>query len=289
MSQYILNSLIIFTRLNSYKYLFLVFTFLVAGCDAFSVSQAAPTTLPPTQRENIITDLYINNGGCKLPCLLGITPGETSIQDVYNKFSQIGYFEDQTRVVDTYQNIAFSTISPPDGYINKYNDNKWGFSMNIKDNVVIGFVTGASDVFLFSDTTLSKFLSVFDQPEEIWVEIIQAQIGDPDYSIVLYYPSQGVFINWRGRVNSVISETDSNITVTVCPQLLPTEADTIIGSYPPFFYLFSPNKKMSFEEIIVQHLTHDPSFRLLDKLSTKNFYDTYINPDTNVCFPLSFP
>jgi hypothetical protein len=105
----------------------------------------------------------------------------------------------------------------------------------------------------------------------------------------MYYPSKGIFINWRGGVDSVVSENENSITVMACPQYMPTEADTVIGLYSPFFYLFSPNEKMPFDEIIVQHLTSDPSYRLLDEVDSEKFYSIYLDPTTQDCFPFSYP
>ncbi len=47
------------------------------------------TFLPtvPNPREELV-ELYGTNGGCKLPCWWGITPGETTIQEVQNYFRQ---------------------------------------------------------------------------------------------------------------------------------------------------------------------------------------------------------
>src|SRR6266498_836402 len=166
----------------NYKYALLILLFLVISCNTRPATEQSipltktpilhPTqtllpTLSPTQVSKIVTDLYMNNGGCELPCFVGIVPGHTSIQDVYSRFSQIGYFEDQTRVVDTYQHIAFATKIPPNGFVSSRNDGRWGFSMRVKNDTVVGFVTGATDIEKFSAPSLSKFLSYFGQPEEL--------------------------------------------------------------------------------------------------------------------------
>jgi hypothetical protein len=274
-----------------YKCTFLILLFLVVSCSVLPTHPTTPPTLSPTHIANIVSELYMNNGGCKLPCLLGIVPKQTSIQDVYSRFSRIGDFEDQTRVVDTYQNIAFVAKSPPDGIIGSFNDNRWGFSMRVKNDIVVGFVTGATDIKKFSVPSLSKFLSYFGQPEEIWIRIIGSMLIDenPDYEIALYYPSKGIFIRWRENAITVLSQTKKSITVTACPQYLPTYSDTAIGLYPPFFYLFSPDETLPFDEIINTHLSEDSggSYHSLSAADVKKFYTTYRESNTQDCFPFS--
>lgn len=274
-----------------YKGTFLILLFLMVSCNIPLAGQTPPTTMSPTQAPNIVTELYANNGGCKLPCLLGMVPGQTRVQDVYRQFSEVGYFEDQTRVVDNYQNITFVAKTVPNGFITSINDDKWGFSMRVKNNTVEGFVTGAADIEKFSTPSISEFLSYFGQPEEIRIRIIGSMLVDenPDYEIALYYPSKGVFIRWRGNTNSVLSQTEKHITVIACPQYLPTYSDMVMGLYPPFFYLFSPDETSSFEQIIDTHLSEDPggSYRSLSATDVKEFYTIYRESDTQVCFPFS--
>jgi len=62
---------------------------------------------------------------------------------VYSRFSQIGYFDDMTRAVDTYQHIAFATIVTPNDLVGTYYDKRWGFSMRVENDTVVGILTGA--------------------------------------------------------------------------------------------------------------------------------------------------
>jgi hypothetical protein len=254
------------------------------------LTQTPLPTLSSTQVLQIVRELYASNGGCKLPCLLGIIPGQTSIQDVYNQFSQIGYFEDQTRPIDTYQNIAFATAVPPNELVGTLNDNRWGFSMRVINGNVVGLLTGATDIEEFSMPSLSKFLTYFGKPEEIWVMDIESMSGNPDYEMILYYPSKGIFIRWRGEVESVVAQSNNNLTVMVCPQPMPTKADTKIGLFPPHFYLFTPNENMTLDAIIKSHLSEDPggSYQLMDNTDLEKFYTMYMDSTTQDCFPISY-
>lgn len=274
-----------------HKCALLILLFGVISCNTHSVTEINAPTKAPTQVAEIVTDLYMNNGGCELPCFVGIIPGQTSIQDVYSRFSPIGYFEDQTRAVDTYQRIAFATNIPPNGFISSRNNDRWGFSMRVSEDTVLGFVTGATDIERFSTPSLSRFLSYFGQPEEIRVMLIEQMDNSLDhYVIALYYPSKGIFISWRGKTSAVLSQTEKSITVTACPQYLPTYADMAIGLYPPFFYLFSPDPTLPFDKIIKTHLSEDPAgtYQPLNINDVQRFYSMYLDTATSDCFPLSY-
>jgi hypothetical protein len=251
--------------------------------------QPTQPTLAPTEVSRIIRDMYITNGGCELPCLWGIMPGKTQIQDIHGKLSQIGTFKDITRPVDNFQTVAFTVLAPAD-LIGIYNDETWSFHLRLENSLVVGLLTGVTVIEEFSNPSLSKFLSYFGKPEEIWVMDIEDMTGNPDYEIVLYYPSKGIFIRWRGEVESVVTQTQNSLTVMVCPQYMPTESDTKVGSYPPHFYLFSPNAGMKLDEIIKKHLSEDPggSYQLIDNVDLNSFYIMYLDPNTQDCFPITY-
>jgi hypothetical protein len=255
------------------------------------LTQTPLPILPPTQVAEVVRELYTNNGGCELPCLWRINPGVSTIQDVYDLFSQIGSFRDITRPVDAFQTIAFTT-SPPSDLVGIYDDDRWSFLVRVEYGVVVGFVAGVTVIEEFSVPTLATFLTYFDKPEEIRVRVIESMLVDepPDYEIALYYPTKGVFIRWRGETESVVAQTEKDITVMICPQHTPTEADTQKGSFPPHFYLFSPNENMPFDEIIKKHLSEDPSgsYQPLDKVSIEKFYTMYLEPGNQDCFPFSY-
>lgn len=254
-------------------------------------TQTPLPTLSPIQVAEIIRGLYTNNSDCQLPCLWGISPGETTIQDVYHRFSQIGSFRDITRPVDALPTIAFTT-SPPRDLISVYDDDKWSILMRAENDVVIGFVAGVSLIKEFSAPSLATFLTYFGKPEEIRVRIIESMLIDenPDYEVALYYPTKGIFIRWRDESGFVVSQTEKNIMVMICPQYMPTEADTLKGSYPPFFYLFSPNENMPFNEIIETHLSEDPSgsYQPLEKTNIEEFYTMYLDSANENCFPFDY-
>lgn len=247
-------------------------------------------TLSPTQIVEGVRQMYENNGGCELPCLWGIVPGKTRFQDLQEGLGQLGTFEDVTRSTDYFQTVSFKVaVTAPDDLIGTYDDERWSFGFSLENDVVVGIFTGIGPIEKFSQPSLAGFLSYFGRPEEIRIEVIPDPSDLPDYAIALYYPSKGIFINWRGTADSVINENEKGIEITTCPQYIPTLADTMIGSYPPYFYLFSPDPQIPFDEISTKHLALEPSYHLLDDTSVDKFYNTYLDPSTQVCLPFSYP
>lgn len=270
----------------SYRYAVLILLFLGVSCSIFPVE-----TPPPTQVTDVIRAFYMNNGGCELPCLWGIVPGQTRIETIEGNFSQIATFKDITRSVDHFQTVAFTVLAPND-LVGAYDDEQWSISLRLENGVVVGLLSGITVIEDFSNPSLARFLSYFGQPEEIWISVIESQTiaENPDYEIALYYPSKGVFIRWRGGANTVLNKTEKSITVTACPQYLPVDSDTLKGFYPPFFYLFSPDRNLPFDMIIYTHLSEDPGglYQSLSTADVKKFYTMYSQSNKQECFPLSY-
>jgi hypothetical protein len=65
-----------------------------------------PTFADPSQ---MIRNYYTTNGGCRLPCWWGITPGEISRDQVFQHFSQ---FSDYVLVIDGSNNELFVSFPP---------------------------------------------------------------------------------------------------------------------------------------------------------------------------------
>lgn len=268
-----------------YRYAVLVLLLFGVSCNIFPVATSSP------QVTDVIRDFYLNNGDCELPCLWGIIPGQTRIETLKQDFAQIATFHDITRAVDHYQTVVFTVLATNE-LVGIYDDEKWSFHLRLENDVVIGLLSGVTVIDDFSDPSLAKFLSYFGQPEEIWIRVIESQLPDenPDYEIALYYPSKGVFLRWRGGVDTVLSQTEQGMTVTACPQYLPIDADTMKGFNPPFFYLFSPDRNLPFDEIIYTHLSEAPgvSYQSLSAADIEKFYAMYSESDAQECFPLSY-
>ncbi len=112
--------------------------------------------------------IHENNGGCELPCWWGITPGETSWQEVHQRFSPLG------RVRISYHGEEITSISllfdiPEDHYF--YNSNSIHSTSLVEREIVqLIFVESLLVEPTFDEST-SGLLARFGLPEDIWMKI----------------------------------------------------------------------------------------------------------------------
>jgi hypothetical protein len=223
-----------------------------------------------------LLDLYLNNGGCQLPCWWGITPGETSWQEAREKLSPLGELT-KPMTKKGVQRYDYYFVVPenvdPLGYIEP--------ALWIEKEVVkaIGLNTGW--ITSNFDYSLSGLLERFEQPEEIWVYLVTDSMFEPHYEIELFYPTKGVMLSASGNAKI------QGQFLTLCPQ------DFRIGDFPPAIVLWSPAEKVTYKDFdssVLSGLTSglDQKYYLLRNLTRgfgeAAFYQTYLDPETTACF-----
>lgn len=240
----------------------------------------SPTNLPKLTVENrkdLLTNFVQENGGCQLPCILGITPGVTD-----SLAAQVftDYFETNSREADNQINdIAVDTFA----------NNNWagvylGFFENkifihtrlaveiIGDKVSQTFFfgqatqiidTGAKKLYgdsyynhLLKSFLLPNILETYGQPDQIIIRPSPEYLGHPSppaqytFGFVLFYPQWGFVVEY-------IAVREEN-------------ADNFVGcpTKPYVLHLSSwdPNKSITMNESIVH-------FSNLDGISKGNFSD----------------
>lgn len=249
-------------------------------------TQAVIPTLFPGQPEDAIRELYKTNNGCQLPCLWGIVPGKTAIEEVYDRFSLLGSFREVDRLTQDTVWMRF-TFSPPKD-IDLYNEGEWGISLQVSNGIVEGLTFRSSHLESFSHITLASILAAFGKPTEIWLMVVPSQIDPPYYNIALFYPELGILIRGQGDTQ-VITEMENGIDLSICPQDMATASEKNYH-HPILFHLWSPDEKMTFTELNNTHFTGE-KFTLLENMltdiDTTKFYETYLDSATKECFNLS--
>jgi len=120
-------------------------------------------TVPYQSSDEAIFELY--DDICKLPCWWDITPGTTSIEDVYRRFASLGKFTDMKSAVDTMNHTVFTFIPPKE--IDLYEEGQWSFALVDSNGLVKGITVGARHLKSFSNPTLAQILATFGEPGEI--------------------------------------------------------------------------------------------------------------------------
>lgn len=240
---------------------------------------AAPTkniipTMDFQSKNEILLNLFENNGGCQLPCYWGIMPGESSWNATMSYFSTFGiiYGPGGTDKIPTYA-VGFegTDMSP---------------SFWVQDDIIKAIGTNSSWVQKDFDHSLSGLLRELGIPEQIWIDS-QTDVPDnqPYYHLVLFYPSKGVLVELDGN-----AEFSDNYSV-LCPQNIFSRSP-----YPPRMLLWNPKEKAVFNNFGNELLDDDLGwvvyrYKLIQDISVNNisneeFYNLYIDPTTNNCINL---
>jgi hypothetical protein len=152
-------------------------------------------TLSLEEGRALVLDLLANNGGCRLPCFWGITPGVTTWEEAKAFFLQF----DQ----EIWFNPPFAEVDIP-GEVGFYGDlNQVWIRFTLSGNQIISMVVhGLSD----APYSLQEFLTVYGEPEEVWIKTFSKHEGPIPFGIVLLYPQSG-YAAVYGREAKYISDT----------------------------------------------------------------------------------
>jgi len=176
-----------------------------------------PPTLPTEEANIRLHELLSNNGNCRLPCLWGITPGESTDQNALDILAPLRgisvywYYGTHSNYSDGDIEIDY-----PVDDINYYNFNVVFISESntIKSiyfwagaykAVAEGGALGIYDSKEFGETTnifsLANILSKYGVPDSIYLSMVHdLNPASLDYSNpfewVLQYPDQGIFVKY---------------------------------------------------------------------------------------------
>jgi hypothetical protein len=232
-------------------------------------------TLSPQEANQVLLELFEDNGGCQLPCYWKIIPGKTLWADLSTFVSSVGgiYYQYGTPTIVRYD-ISFEKFDVPIGGISP---RIW-----VENGVVKAIGINSSWVSWDFDYSLAGLLQSFGIPEEIWIRPV-AESMDPFYYLVLMYPSKGILVNLLGDAEK------QDQRLIVCPQEIFSRSP-----FPPQLLLWNPNEQVTFDNDFGKRLIDDDlgwvmeEYRLLqevtsDNLTNKEFYDTYGEPNEDTC------
>lgn len=225
-------------------------------------------TLPPEEAQALVLNLIADNGGCRLPCWWGITPGVTS-------------WEKARSFLETFA-IQILTL----------NENFYGVTIkNLPESISEGAI--GANIFVKDDivqtirTTiyypLSEMLQIYGQPNEVWIKVDPQSINPrAPFTIALFYSDKGILATYDGTAKK-------DRILQICP--------SDINDYN-FWLLWDPSLNLTFDivgseaSLFVRGKQNWPIFSLEDtaniNMDLKIFYETYKDPkNASVC--IEFP
>jgi len=271
----------------------------------FSTTQLPLATLSPTQTRTLalptltslpvlrqpeeiktkLFELLLNNGGCKLPCLLGYTPGTVSPQEMENFFDQFGLVNTQDMSVSrgtsndgSLSGVSFYFLYSQDIYLNVH------ISAYINGNRVEAL---AMDAFpqskwdphyaeVMNYYLLPQILTNYGMPAQVLIATYRDDRQRPDvtsapFFLVLIYPDQGFYVKYemeRVSGGGIFLGCPSKSFVSVA--------------------VWSPGDNEAFNKVVqVMNNGGDlSSYKPIDEatsMTIDEFYQTYILPDNTAC------
>jgi hypothetical protein len=169
-------------------------------------------TLPLAQAQSRLLELLATNGGCQLPCLFGITPGQTTSQEIRMIFDPLssmdlllvshrdvsGYFGFIYKIDDLHYDFKFAYHSSRHTYIVEV------FRLSVYLLRLIDD-RGYEDVFgspifnqMVSLYTLPQILTTYGPPDQVVIRTWArpARNIDEEFTVYLAYLERGFFVKY---------------------------------------------------------------------------------------------
>jgi len=223
-------------------------------------------TLPPDQAQAFALEMMTTNGGCELPCWLGITPGKITWNEAH---AFLATFADE---INSKKNMNGVMFKFPD--LTKHG----AILYNNQEGVVI-------QISSWDDIPLPDLLTTYGVPSEIWIHAIGVYTLSPvgRFTLVIFYQDQGIMAVYDG-------ENERSNLIHICP--------SNIHELEHNWLFWSPTEKLTFSEAGMKTLfPYSPeieekyiSFESLTGLDVKSFYERYKDPaNQDICMYVQAP
>lgn len=225
------------------------------------------SALSPTQAQELILDLLQNNGGCKLPCWWGITPGKTSWEEAKSFLETFASKISASGPPNNFSAAAFFLGVPKE--ISSITMIATGFE--VQDGIVEQI--SSHDFEGISAYHLPQFLSTYGPPSEVWLYtssyMAEATAGLP-FIVILFYPKQGILAAY-----STDGEPGAKLIVGCLKQ-------------NPSLRLWSPKEALTFQKaanMFNWDVNDPPTLPLAEAtdLTVEEFYQTFKSPSEIPC------
>jgi hypothetical protein len=202
------------------------FTPLPTASPTLIPSATAIPTLPLEEAQTKLLQLLSNNGGCRLPCLWNIVPGESTYQEAQAILSPLSGISELTGFrpeggaifpvytegdLTLYTIIGFNVNSLPDNQIVK----RVGFNAEAHRLLAQGGYEDVFDSKFFGEKVSAYSLSYVLTEQGIPSAVLISTMAGPPtrggkagFYMVLLYPDQGILVsyttNWQNRSGNAL-------------------------------------------------------------------------------------
>jgi hypothetical protein len=165
-------------------------------------------TLEPAEAQKTLNFLIYQNGGCKLPCWWGITPGQTKYIEMINLYASLGSEIYNTEFGnDLKKNVHSEAVFKIPG------QEEWREIEFISSDDKIQWVGVLQDST--GQFTLPNLLLDYGEPGEIYLATEPfSPINEVSFRLILYYPDKGILADFPSSLGGLIIGD----YVIICPQ-----------------------------------------------------------------------
>jgi hypothetical protein len=244
------------------------------------MSQLAMTLTPFVNNSRIIK--LFENPACRFPCWWNIAPGMTEWKDAENLILFLERKSDAK---------VFGEYTRHDVRLSK-EESVYNMRMTIfeRDGIVEyiairSFLEYSNFRKLYSTYELKKILQHYGVPTR--VSVFASLLGDGSYNLDLFYDTDGFFISYGGKLQSITNSRDA----VVCPDF---SKGNIAGMG---IYLQAENIKDNIEnfpdeELRVSYRVSRSYMRTIQEasgLTIKEFSDLFVGENPSYCFTILKP
>jgi hypothetical protein len=244
------------------------------------VSSPTPgPTLTIDEEQSLVLNLLKENGGCRLPCWWGFTPGKTSWQAIQTFLASSG------KIAMKFSNSYLTNYSVK--FEIPQHDVQLGQVYNVTNGILdmiwVGVGTVRNYNSVYGDTqfardlrayTLPQMLDTYGRPTEVFLKTYSSTPeGWIPFQLLLFYPQQGILVRYYGPA------LQKGQQIVICPQ----QSDITL-------WLWSPERTMSLEDIANMGqefpVEEVPEFRSLEEaagMSVEQFYQSFGQPNSKTC------
>jgi hypothetical protein len=233
-------------------------------------------TLPKTQAQAYALKMMKTNGGCQLPCWIGIIPGSTT-------------WAEADAFLATFADSVTGPWPPYYQYLVKFTFPDTSYLGYLRSSAAIYVKTdGRVDrIMTITEISLPDLLTVYGPPSEVRLRAIGASTMSPvgRFTLVLFYKKKGFMAVYDG-------ENERSIIIHICPNH--------IKVIQQVWLLWDPADQLTFKEAGKSTLLiSDPPppsegdyipIENLTSLTPETFYERYKDPkNQNVCMEMQAP
>jgi len=224
-----------------------------------------PTLAPDAARAKIL-ELLETNGGCRLPCFWGITPGETTWAEAYNFLDSLSA-QITTQSIPSKVSESFTIAYTVPKYVRAV---EYMVLYYRSTNNIIEYISADATI------SLSELLTEYGRPDDVWIRAMP--FGMPlalEFFLGIYYPDQGIVavfyqekasFSRPGYIYGCFDKNDSRL------------------SNNPYLELWSSKITITWKDVDpFESFEDQPSLVDATGMDLETFYQAYKDPNKKPC------